>query len=67
RTRLHYDLHTAFRGSKIVQFELYPYKEGRHHSRRELARLAAAGMEALLLHSKSSITFSAFTYEQLDA
>ena len=67
RARLHYDLHTAIRGSKIEQFALYPYKEGRKHSRRELARLAAAGMEAVLLQSKSSITFSAFTYEQLDA
>ena len=67
RSRLHYDLHTAIRGSKIEQFALYPYKEGRKHSRRELARLAAAGMEAVLLQSKSSITFSAFTYEQLEA
>ena len=67
RTRLHYDLHTAIRGSKIEQFALYPFKEGRVHSRRELARLHAAGMEAVLLQSKSSITFSAFTYEQLEA
>ncbi|MDF2490355.1 MAG: succinylglutamate desuccinylase [Pseudomonas sp.] len=67
RTRLHYDLHTAIRGSKIEQFALYPFKEGRPHSRRELARLRAAGMEAVLLQSKSSITFSAFTYEQLEA
>ena len=67
RTRLHYDLHTAIRGSKIEQFALYPYKEGRQHSRRELARLRAAGMEAVLLQSKSSITFTAFTYETLDA
>lgn len=67
RTRLHYDLHTAIRGSKIEQFALYPFKEGRSHSRRELARLRAAGMEAVLLQSKPSITFSAFTYEQLEA
>jgi len=67
RTRLHYDLHTAIRGSKIEQFALYPFKEGRQHSRRELARLRAAGMEAVLLQSKASITFTAFTYEQLDA
>ena len=38
RTRLHYDLHTAIRGSKIEQFALYPYKEGRAHSRSELDR-----------------------------
>lgn len=67
RSRLHYDLHTAIRGSKIEQFALYPYKEGRQHSRRELARLRAAGMEAVLLQSKVSITFTAFTYETLEA
>ncbi|MCY1425297.1 Succinylglutamate desuccinylase [compost metagenome] len=67
RTRLHYDLHTAIRGSKIEQFALYPFKEGRRHSRSELARLHAAGMDAVLLQSKASITFTAFTYEQLDA
>ncbi|EST16276.1 succinylglutamate desuccinylase [Pseudomonas putida S610] len=67
RNRLHYDLHTAIRGSSIEQFALYPFKQGRAHSRRELARLAAAGMEAVLLQCKSSITFSAFTYEQLEA
>ncbi|MDD2048725.1 succinylglutamate desuccinylase [Pseudomonas putida] len=67
RTRLHYDLHTAIRGSKIEQFALYPFKDGRQHSRRELARLRAAGMEAVLLQSKTSVTFTAFTYETLDA
>ncbi len=67
RYRLHYDLHTAIRGSKIEQFALYPWKEGRQHSRRELARLRAAGMEAVLLQNKSSIVFSAFTYDKLGA
>ena len=67
RTRLHYDLHTAIRGSKIEQFALYPYKEGRVHSRDELARLRAAGMEAVLLQNKPSIVFSAYTYDQLGA
>jgi len=67
RSRLHYDLHTAIRGSKIEQFALYPYKDGRQHSRQELARLRAAGMEAVLLQNKTSITFTAFTYEQLEA
>ncbi|SDH74311.1 succinylglutamate desuccinylase [Pseudomonas benzenivorans] len=67
RTRLHYDLHTAIRGSKIEQFALYPWQEGRARSKRELARLNAAGIEAVLLHNKSSITFSAYTYTQLGA
>ncbi|MCF3194152.1 succinylglutamate desuccinylase [Pseudomonas bubulae] len=67
RSRLHYDLHTAIRGSKIEQFALYPYKEGRAHSRAELSRLRAAGMEAVLLQNKPSIVFSAYTYDQLGA
>ena len=67
RTRLHYDLHTAIRGSKIEQFALYPWQEGRARSKRELARLGAAGIEAVLLHNKSSITFSSYTYTQLGA
>lgn len=67
RTRLHYDLHTAIRGSKIEQFALYPWKEGRDHSRHELARLQAAGMQAVLLQNKPAITFSAYTYQQLEA
>ena len=65
RTRLHYDLHTAIRGSKIEQFALYPYKEGRAHSREELARLRATGMEAVLLQNKPSSVFSAYTYDRL--
>lgn len=67
RSRLHYDLHTAIRGSKIEQFALYPWKEGRQHSRQELVRLRAAGMEAVLLQNKPSIVFSSYTYDKLGA
>ncbi|AOE86831.1 succinylglutamate desuccinylase [Pseudomonas sp. TCU-HL1] len=67
RSRLHYDLHTAIRGSKIEQFALYPYVEGREHSRQELARLRAAGIDAVLLQNKTGITFSSYTYARLDA
>jgi succinylglutamate desuccinylase len=67
RSRLHYDLHTAIRASKIEQFALYPYVEGREHSRRELARLSQAGIDAVLLQNKTGITFSSFTYAQLEA
>ncbi|MCY1269014.1 Succinylglutamate desuccinylase [compost metagenome] len=67
RARLHYDLHTAIRGSKIEQFALYPYVEGREHSRQELARLREAGIDAVLLQNKTGITFSSYTYAQLDA
>lgn len=67
RTRLHYDLHTAIRGSRIEQFALYPFRPGCAPSRPELARLHAAGMQAVLLQNKVSITFSAYTREQLAA
>jgi succinylglutamate desuccinylase len=67
RNRLHYDLHTAIRGSKIEQFALYPWKDGRQHSRQELVRLRAAGMEAVLLQNKPSIVFSSYTYDKLGA
>ncbi|MGX5220092.1 succinylglutamate desuccinylase [Pseudomonas segetis] len=67
RSRLHYDLHTAIRGSKIEQFAIYPWAEGRSHSQRELQRLNAGGIDAVLLQRKGSITFSAFTYETLNA
>ena len=67
RYRLHYDLHTAIRGSRIEQFALYPWKEGRAHSRRELVRLHKAGIEAVLLQNKPSIVFSAYTYDKLGA
>ena len=46
---------------------MYPWKEGRQHSRQELARLRAAGMEAVLLQNKPSIVFSSYTYDKLGA
>ncbi|MEG7358563.1 succinylglutamate desuccinylase [Pseudomonas citronellolis] len=67
RQRLHYDLHTAIRGSKIEQFALYPWSEGREHSRAELARLRSAGIDAVLLQNKTGITFSSYTYSRLGA
>ncbi|MNT15779.1 Succinylglutamate desuccinylase [compost metagenome] len=46
---------------------MYPWKEDRQHSRQELARLRAAGMEAVLLQNKPSIVFSSYTYDKLGA
>ncbi|MFH7456855.1 succinylglutamate desuccinylase/aspartoacylase family protein, partial [Pseudomonas syringae pv. tagetis] len=49
------------------QFALYPWNEGRRHSRLALARPRAAGMSAVLLQNNPSIVFSAYTYDQLGA
>ena len=67
RERLHYDLHTAIRGSKIEQFALYPWSEGREHSRTQLTRLRYAGINTVLLQNKTGITFSSYTYSRLGA
>ncbi|TFZ36172.1 succinylglutamate desuccinylase [Pseudomonas syringae] len=65
RYQLHYDLHTAIRGSKIEKFALYPWAEGRKRSRVELARLHGASINTVLLQNKPGITFSAYTYGHL--
>jgi len=62
---LHYDLHTAIRGSKIEQFALYPFAENREHSKVELRRLKSADISAVLLQNQPSTTFTAYTYAQL--
>lgn len=66
RRRLHYDLHTAIRGSKIEQFALRPWSE-QAPTHEQLARLQAAGLQALLLQSGTSSTFSAFTSQRFAA
>ncbi|GGJ85448.1 succinylglutamate desuccinylase [Pseudomonas matsuisoli] len=65
--RLHYDLHTAIRGSRIERFALYPWAEGRVPSDVEMRRLAEAGIEALLLHSEAGNTYAAYTFGALGA
>jgi len=62
---LHYDLHTAIRGSKIEQFALYPFAENRKHSEIELKRLQSAGISAVLLQNRPATTFTAYTYATL--
>ncbi|MFC4158032.1 succinylglutamate desuccinylase [Chitinimonas lacunae] len=61
RPRLHYDLHTAIRGSAIEKFAIYPFPHEAPFDLVEIARLAACGIEAVLLQSKPSPTFSYFT------
>ncbi|MBV8656245.1 MAG: succinylglutamate desuccinylase [Burkholderiales bacterium] len=61
RWRLHYDLHTAIRGSKIEKFAIYPFPHDDAFDEAEIARLGRCGIEAVLLQSKPSPTFSYFT------
>ncbi|RXZ44240.1 succinylglutamate desuccinylase [Crenobacter cavernae] len=56
--RLHYDLHTAIRGSVFEKFAICPYLDGRKARPEQFAWLEAAGVEALLLHSAPASTFT---------
>ncbi|RTR61068.1 succinylglutamate desuccinylase [Pseudomonas aeruginosa] len=65
--RLHYDLHTAIRGSQFERFALFPWHPGRPMAEEECLRLGQAGMQALLSHNQVGRTFSAFTQDALGA
>ena len=65
--RLHYDLHTAIRGSVFEKFAIYPYTDGRPHKREQLLWLESADVSTLLLHSKPAATFSYYTSHHFHA
>jgi succinylglutamate desuccinylase len=65
--RLHYDLHTAIRGSELEKFAVYPYLHNREWSQSQIAFLERCGLDAILLSSKPAGTFSYFTSNTLDA
>ena len=66
RRRLHYDLHTTLRPSRFARFALWPASAG-PPTREQLARLEGAGLQALLLHSRTLGTFCAFTASRFGA
>ncbi|WP_325101169.1 succinylglutamate desuccinylase [Marinomonas transparens] len=61
-TRLHYDLHTAIRGSAYEMFAVYPYVEEAVYNQEQLAFLAASGINAVLLSHQATTTFSYYSY-----
>ncbi|UTH73836.1 succinylglutamate desuccinylase [Chromobacterium sp. IIBBL 290-4] len=65
--KLHYDLHTAIRGSAFEKFAIYPFLHERRHDRQQLAWLQHAGIEAVLLHTQAANTFSYFTSRHCQA
>jgi succinylglutamate desuccinylase len=65
--RLHYDLHTAIRGSEFEKFAVYPFRQDGLWSRPQLGFLESCGIQAILLSNKPSTTFSYFTAENFDA
>ncbi len=65
--RLHYDLHTAIRGSQFEKFAVYPYLHKRHWSTPQIGFLERCGLGAVLLSNQPSGTFSYFTSHQFGA
>lgn len=59
--RLHYDLHTAIRGSEFEKFAVYPYLHKRQWSQAQLGFLEQCGLEAVLLSNQPASTYSYFT------
>ena len=62
--KLHYDLHTAIRGSQYEKFAVYPFVHGNGYSQSQLGFLAASGLDAILLSHQSTTTFSYYSYRQ---
>ncbi len=67
RHRIHYDLHTAIRGSKHEKFAIYPHRPGRDFSGEQMMFLGACGIKTILFHHESTTTFSYFSSENYHA
>ncbi|EKE77946.1 succinylglutamate desuccinylase [Gallaecimonas xiamenensis] len=65
--RLHYDLHTAIRGSRHEKFVVYPFLHGKPRSREQVMFLAACGVDTVLLSESPTTTFSYFSTQQFAA
>ncbi|NVK73454.1 MAG: succinylglutamate desuccinylase [Oceanospirillaceae bacterium] len=62
QVRLHYDLHTAIRGSVHEKFAVYPFVENGVYNKSQLGFLAASGINAVLLSHQPTTTFSYYSY-----
>ena len=67
QTKLHYDLHTAIRGSVYEKFVVHPFVESETYSKEQLGFLAASGIHAVLLSHQATTTFSYYSHATHDA
>lgn len=61
--KIHYDLHTAIRGSKYPKFAVHPFVGEKPYRQQQIAFLAAAEIEAVLLSHQPSTTLSYYSYD----
>ena len=64
---IHYDLHTAIRGSRHEKFAVYPKLHDRVWSLTQLGFLETCGIEAVLLSNQPSTTYSYYTSTEFNA
>ncbi|MGB1261490.1 MAG: succinylglutamate desuccinylase [Cognaticolwellia sp.] len=67
RSRCHYDLHTAIRGSKCDKFAVYPFLHGAPRKKSQLEFLNACGVSTILLSHSPTTTFSYFSSNEFGA
>lgn len=67
RSRCHYDLHTAIRGSKNDKFAVYPFRHGQPWKKEQLSFMQACGIDTILLSHSPTTTFSYFSSNEFDA
>lgn len=60
--KLHYDLHTAIRGSEYEKFAVHPFTHGQPYQQQQFDFYAAIGLEAVLLSHQPTTTFSYHSY-----
>lgn len=60
--KLHYDLHTAIRGSQYEKFAVHPFTNGKVYQQAQFAFYDAIGLEAVLLSHQPTTTFSYHSY-----
>ncbi len=61
RSRCHYDLHTAIRGSKNDKFAVYPYLHGKPWKKSQLQFLLSCGVNTVLMMKSAATTFSYYS------
>jgi succinylglutamate desuccinylase len=67
KQRVHYDLHTAIRGSKYQKFAIYPFPDGRDWRKSQLEFFLASDINTVLLGHQPSGTFSYFSSHRFNA
>jgi len=67
RSRYHYDLHTAIRGSKNDKFAVYPFQHDKPWKKQQLLFLKHCGIKTVLLSHSPTTTFSYFSSNEFGA